>query len=243
MSSAVTEGYIRTFNRFELKYLVHYKQVVELMRNMAPYVRTDANAGPGGYYKIASRYYDSADLRCYWEKVNGERFRRKVRLRTYGDSPNEAFLEIKQRTNLSVQKRRSLHDLETLEEQMRLMTRGAYAADDGNVMDEVCNLVNRYRLEPKMIISYNRAAFFDLYRQDLRITFDRNIKCRSINLDLQRGGFGGKFVVPPSMYILEVKFNEVVPRWLCSCLNHHDLKVERVSKYCLGVERMGLELF
>jgi hypothetical protein len=120
---------------------------------------------------------------------------------------------------------------------------GEYAAKDEAVMDEVCNLVNRYRLEPKAIISYNRAAFFDMYRKDLRITFDRNIKCRTIDLDLQQTGFGGKFVVPPTMYILEVKFNEVVPRWLCSCLNHHGLKVERVSKYCLGVERMGLEVY
>ena len=243
MSSTATEGYIRTFNRFELKYLIHYTQARELMRSMAPYVRTDANAGPGGYYKIASRYYDSADLRCYWEKVNGERFRRKVRLRTYGDSPKEAFLEIKQRTNLSVQKRRSLHDLDALEQQMHLMQCGEYAAEDESVMDEVCNLVNRYRLEPKVIISYNRAAFFDLYRRDLRITFDRNIKCKTLGLDLKQNGFGGKFVVPPTMYILEVKFNEVVPRWLCSCLNSLDLKVERVSKYCLGVERMGLEQF
>lgn len=243
MSSAASEGYIRTFNRFELKYLVHYSQARSLVRSMEPYVRTDANAGPGGYYKIASRYYDSADLRCYWEKVNGERFRRKVRIRTYGDSPKQAFLEIKQRSNLSVQKRRTLHNLETLEEQMRLMQCGEYAAKDEAVMDEVCNLVNRYRLEPKAIISYNRAAFFDMYRKDLRITFDRNIKCRTIDLDLQQTGFGGKFVVPPTMYILEVKFNEVVPRWLCSCLNHHGLKVERVSKYCLGVERMGLEVY
>lgn len=243
MNSAAPEGYIRTFNRFELKYLVHYSQASELMRSMAPYVHTDANAGPGGYYKIASRYYDSADLRCYWEKVNGERFRRKVRLRTYGDAPKKAFLEIKQRTNLSVQKRRSLHDLNTLEQQMKLMQRGEYTVENESVMDEVCNLVNRYRLEPKVVISYNRAAFFDLYRRDLRITFDRNIKCRTLGLELGQAGFGGKFIVPPTIYILEVKFNEVVPRWLCTCLNHHDLKVERVSKYCLGVETMGLEQY
>jgi hypothetical protein len=133
--------------------------------------------------------------------------------------------------------------LEALEQQMRLMQCGAYGAEDESVMDEVCNLVNRYRLEPKVIISYNRAAFFDLYRRDLRITFDRNIKCKTLGLDLRQTGFGGKFVVPPTMLILEVKFNEVVPRWLCSCLNNLDLKVERVSKYCLGVERMGLEQF
>ena len=241
MNTAATEGYIRTFNRFELKYLIHYSQAQALVRSMSPYLRTDANAGDGGYYKITSRYYDSPDLRCYWEKVNGERFRRKVRLRTYGNSPEKAFLEIKQRTNLSVQKRRSLHDLDMLEKQMQLMKRGEYVPGEEPVMDEVCNLVSRYRLEPKVIISYSRAAFFDQYRPDLRITLDRNIKCRTLGLDLRRSDFGGRYVVPATMYILEVKFNEVVPRWLCNCLNHHDLKVERVSKYCLGVEQMRLE--
>jgi len=110
-------------------------------------------------------------------------------------------------------------------------------------LDEVCHLVNRYRLEPKVIISNNRAAFFDLYRRDLRIAFDRDIKCRTLGRELGQAGYGGKFVVPPTMFILEVKLNEVVPRWLCSCLNSLDLKVERVSKYCLGVELIGLEQF
>ena len=92
MNTAVTEVCIRTFNRFELRYLIHYRQAQALVRSMSPYLRTDANAGDGGYYNIMSRYYDSPDPRCYWEKVNGERFRSKVRLRKYEIHLKKHFL-------------------------------------------------------------------------------------------------------------------------------------------------------
>ena len=44
-----------------------------------------------------------------------------------------------------------------------------------------------------------------------------------------------------TMWLLEVKFNEVIPRWLCTCLNRFDLQIQRLSKYCQGIERCGME--
>jgi len=64
---------------------------------MEPLVDFDANAGRDGSYKVASLYYDSPDLRCYWEKLDVEKVRRKLRVRTYGERPEWAFMEIKGR--------------------------------------------------------------------------------------------------------------------------------------------------
>ncbi len=239
--SVAKETYVRTFNRFEFKYLLHYSQAKALIDSMSGYVRSDANAGPDGYYKIVSRYYDSRDLKCYWEKVDGEKFRRKLRIRTYGEDITNAFVEIKQRNNLSVQKRRCRFPLTFIEEQVKLMQAGRYLPGADRVLDEACNLMWQYCLEPKLVISYNRAAFFDTYRKDLRITFDRNIKCRNLSLGLDRDRLGGVHVIPQTMYVLEVKFNEAIPRWLCASLNHLDLQLQRISKYCEGIERMGLQ--
>jgi len=53
---------------------------------------------------VTSLYYDTADLRFYWEKIEGSRFRRKLRMRLYGE-PSECGehtpvqIEIKQRVN------------------------------------------------------------------------------------------------------------------------------------------------
>ena len=234
--------YVRTFNRYELKYLMHYKQARELFAAIGPHVRADPHRGLEGFYKVVSRYYDSNDLRFFWEKLDGEKYRRKVRVRTYGPRPDKAFVEIKQRTNLSVQKRRCVASLDLVEREMARICSGRYRQGLDPVFDEVFILSRAYALEPKLIVSYQRAAFFDLHKRDLRITLDRNIKCRNISLDLAEHRMAGRYMIPPTWVLLEVKFNEVIPRWLCTTLNRFNLQIDRVSKYCRGVERCGMHL-
>lgn len=242
MSGLKTGEYIRTFNRYELKYLIHYEKARILEDMIRPHVKGDPHQGRDGFYKIVSLYYDSPDLACYWEKMDGEKYRRKVRLRTYDETPTDAFLEIKQRYNLNVQKRRIRAPLEEVTAAMERICSGRYGATADPVYDEVCVLCRRYALEPKLIVSYNRAAYFDRYKRDLRITFDRNIRCRSLSLDLTKDRTVGRYAIPPALLILEVKFNEVIPRWLCACLNALDLVGQRISKYCYGIESSGLQL-
>jgi SPX domain protein involved in polyphosphate accumulation len=233
-------GYIRTFNRFELKYLMHHRTAREFIEAIGPHVRTDENAQGDGFYKVASLYYDSPSLGCYWEKIDGEKFRRKVRVRTYGALPEEAFVEIKQRYNLSVQKRRCRFPIDFVQQTMRQIVRGSYEGGTDPVLDEVFLLTRRNDFEPKIVISYNRMAFFDHYKKDLRITLDRNIRARNLSLDLTKDRLRGQHAIPPTMVLLEVKFNEVIPRWLCTVLNTLDLQIQRISKYTHGIEALHL---
>ena len=233
-------GYIRTFNRFELKYLLHHRVAREFVEAIHPHVHTDANAEGDGFYKVASLYYDSPSLACYWEKIDGEKFRRKVRVRTYGTQPTEAFVEIKQRYNLSVQKRRCRFPLDEANKTMDEVLRGSYTGGKDPVFDEVFLLTRCNDLEPKIVVSYNRQAFFDNHKQDLRITIDRNIRARNLSLDLSRDRLRGRHAVPPTMMLVEVKFNEAIPRWLCTVLNAIDAQIQRISKYTHGIEALGM---
>src|SRR5699024_6183976 len=71
----------------------------------------DAYAGPRGY-GVWSVYYDTSRLRFYFEKIEGLKFRRKLRIRRYGETGEAAdenspvSVEIKQRVNRVTQKRR-----------------------------------------------------------------------------------------------------------------------------------------
>ena len=237
----MNEQYIRTFNRFELKYLLHHRRAREFVRAISSHVRADANAQGDGFYKVASLYYDSANLTCYWEKIDGEKFRRKVRVRTYGANPEEAFVEIKQRYNLSVQKRRCRFPCAEALQTMAEIVRGRYSSGTDPVVDEAFLLTRLYNLEPKLVVSYNRMAFFDRYKNDLRITLDRNIRARNISLDLTEDRLRGRHAVPPTMVLIEVKFNEAIPRWLCTVLNSFDAQAQRISKYCTGIEALGMD--
>ena len=75
-------SYIRAFNRFELKYLLHH-QTREFLDRIKAHVHPDPNAGRDGFYKVLSLYFDSPDFMCYWEKLDGEKYRRKC----YAPSP------------------------------------------------------------------------------------------------------------------------------------------------------------
>ncbi|BAV21848.1 hypothetical protein KaCgl_17710 [Corynebacterium glutamicum] len=90
------------FNRFEIKYLIPEQDVPALREQLATRMSTDPLSPPGGY-RVESLYFDSADLRCYTEKIEGLKFRRKLRIRTYGDGvltpESTVSVEIKQRVN------------------------------------------------------------------------------------------------------------------------------------------------
>lgn len=57
----------------------------------------DPHAGPQGY-PVWSVYYDSSDLRLYWEKIEGLKFRRKLWFRRYGalgeDTPDDGKVSV-----------------------------------------------------------------------------------------------------------------------------------------------------
>ena len=74
---------IRRFNRFELKYLITLKQAELFKKSLRAFLVADEHGGNNGSYGLDSLYYNSPDFRCYWEKVDGIKFRRKLRIRRY----------------------------------------------------------------------------------------------------------------------------------------------------------------
>lgn len=69
---------LHAFNRYEIKYLVDVADLEVLRRHLV------GRLDPDAAYGVWSLYYDTPQLRFYWEKVEGLRFRRKLRIRHYG---------------------------------------------------------------------------------------------------------------------------------------------------------------
>lgn len=78
-------GKLHAFNRYGLKYLVPSEQVPDVRAELTARMERDRNAGPRGY-GVWSLYYDTDRLRFYYEKIEGLRFRRKLRVRRYGEA-------------------------------------------------------------------------------------------------------------------------------------------------------------
>ena len=104
---------IRSFNRFELKYLIPLKTAEAFKKALGAFLVPDQHGGSAGSYPLTSLYYDSPDFKFYWQKVEGIKFRRKLRIRVYGEMASltpqtPVFVEIKQRLDRVTQKRRIL---------------------------------------------------------------------------------------------------------------------------------------
>src|SRR2546430_14722982 len=100
---------IRQFNRYELKYVLPLGRAARVIEDLKPQIAPDRYGGERGY-PVVSLYYDSPDYSCFWSKIEGLRFRRKVRVRIYPDGDvglvRGGAVEIKQRVNKTGQKRR-----------------------------------------------------------------------------------------------------------------------------------------
>jgi len=235
---------IKRFNRYEIKYVVPAFKLQRLVPDLLLTMDRDAYVSGAGFYRVSSLYFDTPGLDCYWNKLDGLLYRRKLRIRIYPDRPDgPAFVEIKQRVNRTVQKRRlamSLQDAYAL-------CSGKYfqlsEADDQAVADEVHYLVTVLRLAPKNIISYNRRAFVGRFVDaGLRLTFDTMVKARWAGFDLHQQNRKMMLAYTPGLAIMEVKANERIPHWLVNTLARHQCTLTRVSKYCQGIAQIQKRL-
>lgn len=234
--------YVKKFNRFELKYIIPYKQAVTLMDAIAAYTHPDPYKSNGEAYLLSSLYYDSPDHRFYWEKIDGLKYRRKVRVRWYtGEEPlNDdtiVFLEIKQRVDRVTQKRRIALPYK---EVMLFYHEGIVPEllpEDHDTIEELESLRLLFNLQPSAITTYYRKAFVGSdYDLGLRITFDMHMTYRERDLYLGAGSYDG-FILPPNYVVMEIKTNERIPYWVTELVAGNNLQLIRVSKYCLGLEK------
>lgn len=241
---------IRQPDRYELKYVLDQRQFQQMFDALDEYMIRDNQGDDYGRYSITSLYYDTIDYKAYWDKIEGHRFRRKVRVRVYGDqtvdSETRVFAEIKQRLNKTLQKKRVLLPYQAA---VALCSQGQVpevelSEAERAVVDEIRYLYYTLQLRPACIVSYHRLAFEgNAYDPGLRVTFDSNLTGRTHDLTLRSQGHGeNRFFVSPDLYIMEVKVNYRVPYWLTEMINQTGCSLRRVSKYCAALEQCKILL-
>lgn len=225
-------------NRYEMKYFVATKRVPELVAEWSEYTTPDRHTEGEWGYPIYSVYWDTEDLRFFWEKVEGVKYRRKLRFRRYG-SNEEVFIEIKQREDRTLHKRRLRWPVDQV---IRVFGDGHSPVDWDEsathpVASEVALMIERLRLRPRMAVRYRRRALFGTFDRGLRITFDGRIQYSNSHLDVSRAFDVGHYVIDPRVTVLEIKYDHRAPRWLTKAICRHGLKLVRMSKYCSAVDR------
>lgn len=237
---------IKQFSRFELKYILTRDQQDLFTRILPDYVNRDPRGDKYGRYSITSLYYDTENYQAYWDKIEGHKFRRKVRVRIYGNptaTPETlCFAEIKQRINKTLQKKRVFISYASAEAlcgaSADIPEEAEMTEEDQQTVSEIRYLQSTLQLRPAAVVSYDRLAFEGSeYDDGLRVTFDTNLKGRTHNLTLQgTDNSDNEFFIPPEWCIMEIKVNYRIPYWLTEVIGKYHFTLRRVSKYCAALE-------
>ncbi|GAA1853722.1 polyphosphate polymerase domain-containing protein [Asanoa iriomotensis] len=234
---------LHAFNRYEIKYLMPSTAVPVLRERLARRLALDDHGASGGY-GVWSVYYDTRDLRFYWEKIEGLRFRRKLRVRHYGDpytvdDETHVYVEIKQRVNRVTQKRRVGLPYRLARELCDGRAMVAHDAGQRAFLDEVLELICGLDLRPVAMTGYRREAFVGRDADaGLRVTLDHRVRGRDRDFHLGAAA-DNRLIVPARLAVVEFKANERVPYWLTDLAAELNMSVVRMSKYCQSVEAFG----
>lgn len=228
---------IQTFKRYEYKYLLNTSQYHKIKTLLYNHMEEDKH----GKVTIQSMYCDTPNYILINRSMEKPMYKEKIRLRSYGicDDNSTVFLELKKKYNSIVYKRR----ISTTEEKaLSYITSDStwnylnnYDFTNDKVSQQICKEIDYAKslyknLEPKVLLTYNREALYEITNHNLRITFDSNIKYRDYDLNLH-SGYHGTPILPRGYILMEIKTSTSIPLWLCDFLSNEKIYRTSFSKY------------
>lgn len=216
---------IEIFRRVEQKYLLSKEQYIKLMNEISSHVEKDK------YYKstICNVYFDTANSDLIVASLEKPLYKEKVRLRSY-DIPtfdSTVFLEIKSKYKGIVGKRRVSLKLKDF---YRYLNDNIFPNCNKQIMREIDYVFKYYNLVPKLFLAYDRLSYYDKDNINFRITFDRNIRSRDKNLNIESGDFGDLYFNDDEC-LMELKTLNVLPLWFVSIISELKIYPTSFSKY------------
>ncbi|OJG92180.1 hypothetical protein RV15_GL003282 [Enterococcus silesiacus] len=224
-----------SFQRKEKKYPLTKEKYYLLREKLQPFMREDEY----GLHTIISVYFDTEDYEMIRHSIAKPMYKEKFRIRSYG-IPNEnstVFLEIKKKVSGVVYKRRVALPYQSGKEYLQHPHSFKFEqTKDQQIKQEIDWLIARKRLEPKVMIAYDRRALFDSENEDFRITFDFNIRYRKEQLS-QVLDDKGERVASEIDVLMEVKALGAYPLWFSELLAELEIYPTSFSKYAQTYQR------
>lgn len=224
-------GKVRSVLREEKKYLITLENYISSCHFFKQVLHEDNHNGLYGY-KVRSLYFDTIYDDDFYNKIDGLQVRRKIRIRIYNPNDKFGLLELKQKEG-NYQQKRSLK-----------MGRGDILEMIKGNYDVLLNYKEEFAREmyvimktkhyvPKSINEYTRVAFV-ANENNIRITFDRDIKATETSFDLFDPNLALNYVLDPYNVVFEVKYNGFLLSYIKDIINKCDRIQTPTSKYCIA---------
>lgn len=213
--------------RHEYKHIINAADAYELKTRLGVVAKHDAHAESEGTYFVKSLYFDNYSDKALREKNDGVNKREKFRIRYYGTDTSFIRLEKKSKINGLCHKESCMITAEECADILCGNT-SFLLKSEHELMKELYAKMRFNLLRPKCVVAYTRESY--VYPPgNVRVTLDSNI-CGSnnvwefLNPDL-------RFVHLYNHTVLEVKWDEFLPRTIQDCVQLKTVQSSAFSKY------------
>ena len=217
--------------RYELKFLISEAVAALLKQQLKAVMQLDSHSVSEEYsYDIRSLYFDDTYSSAYREKVNGEEFRRKYRIRMYNNDPSFISLECKHKDENMTYKESCKLSQQVAKALINKQYLRVHSAN--RFLNKFLREAVSRNLSPSIIVDYRRTAF-TYPVSEVRITFDEDLRSGRNDLDLFNENMNTFAMYPDGVCVLEVKCNEFIPQHILSILNSVPKLRQAVSKFAV----------
>lgn len=214
--------------RHELKFMVSDLTIEKLRYRLAPFMENDQHQ-QGDFYTIRSLYFDDYFDSCLNENLAGTDDRFKYRIRFYRGNLDYINLEKKYKKRGMTKKEAEALDIN----QVKNYLAGGFDETNGRLTTELLAANLKSGMQPKCIVEYDRCAFVES-AGNVRITFDMNLRgSTEVERFLDNDEEFALPVMNPGMHILEVKYDEFLPRHILQLVDINNLQRQSFSKYAI----------
>jgi hypothetical protein len=199
--------------RHELKYEIDPLEYNVLKKKLITVLQPDPFMVPNSNYNVRNLYFDDCHNTALWDKEAGIFKRKKYRIRIYNRS--DAYIKFERKTKIGAY---------MLKESTRITRDAAdkLIAKDFNFLSHTTNkLLQDFYVEtrcnlmrPVVIVEYEREAYVHPIGS-VRITFDTQLRTALGCSDLFSKNLCIMSASEQTAIILEVKYNEVLPQFVC----------------------------
>lgn len=238
-------------SRYEGKYLIPEGLATEIRRSLRGLCSPDRHSNADGTYVVNTLYFETPDLRFYYD-TRFKRFPRyKVRVRYYGVTP-QAYIWVELKHKLGQVTWKTRRKIRTSEWPGLIETPGMVVGPGAGpsvlVGESFESAVMRSQARPIVHVRYLRQAYVSDLDAYGRVTFDRCLTFRPA-----RGSFElwpaeemiyyddaatAVYPVAESPVVLEIKSETRIPCWMPPLIQRFELSWRGFSKYCCAVDKM-----
>ncbi len=223
--------------RHELKFLVPEITLEKLKYRLEPFMDSDEHHNTD-FYRIRSLYFDDLFDTCLNENLAGTDNRFKYRIRFYESNTDFIRLEKKYKLRGMTKKESEAVEITQVEGYLDPVADQSEMAA-GKLTTELMASYFKKGMKPKCIVEYDRCAFVEPVG-NVRITFDINLRgSRDVERFLDTSEEFAIPVMKSGWHILEVKYDEFLPRHILQLIDINNLHRQSFSKYAIVREELG----